>query len=366
MQHVDLSTFRQGDDVLAGTDWMLVVKSQDQLARRRRMLESRANGRIGRIKPRPTATGLLVQGVLQNGRFDVAASKEFREPRHVRKLSDRSYLFTEINQLLAIDESGAVQKTFTHPYFAFLHTVDCTPDRRRALVVSSGFDAIFEIDLETGDETFRWFAWDHGFNPDEDGCWLAADPEVLKRYQAEGKNAVFIDPADYGEQGLVTARRSAHPNGAVYDPHDDYRSLVFSIGHYGELWRADLSTGRTTKVGDFLNQMPHGLFPHADGWFVTNTTRGEWWHLDRELQPQICYSLAGLADKVPGTEDVEWIQQVIPIGDHHALFLDANRGLVAVDFESERYSIYQADPNWCIQDALFCEAADRAELRSVA
>jgi len=366
MNQVDISQFEERPDVLADTDWMLVVKSQDQLERRQRMIESRSKGRIGRLKPRATAAGLLVHGKLGDGAFRATRSHTFREPRHIRRIADDRYLFTEINRLLEIDSSGNVARSFEHPYFAFLHTVDCTPDGKRALVVSSGFDAVFEIDLETGCETFCWFAWDHGFNPDDDGCWLAADRRKYETYLAEGKTAVFIDPADYGEQGLVTARRSAHPNVAVYDPHDDYRSFVISIGHHGELCRVELESGKTTSIGNFLSQMPHGLSPTSDGWVVANTTRGEWLHLDRKLHPTACYSLANVGGKVPGTESVEWVQQIVRIGDSQALFLDANRGLVAVDFEHQCYTVYQADPNWCVQDALLCEAAEYSQLREAA
>lgn len=349
---IDVSTFSPVEGMLDGTSWLFVIKSQDQLERRRRMLESRKGKKFGRIGARETAFGLLTKLRFDGGRVETETRQELREPRHIKRHPQGGFLVSEIDRVHHIDEKGKVKKTYTHPLFGFLHTVDVSKDGARMLVVSSGYDSLFEIDLSSGEETFRWVAWEHGFNPDEDGVWLAADSEHYARYHAEGKQALLIDPAEYGEQGLVTARRSAHPNVAVYNVYDGGRTILVSIGHEGALYRIVREKGEATRACDLLAQMPHGLLPYNGGWCMTNTVRGEWWLFDAALRPTTILTVAGLGGKVAGTEDIEWIQQVIPFGPVQALFLDANRGLIALDREARTYSVYQPDPNWCIQDAL--------------
>jgi hypothetical protein len=352
VNRIDVAQFDRTAEVLDGTAWYLVVKSQDQLERRARMAASRRRGRFGRIAPRPVAEGLLVRGELSAGRFHAEWARPYREPRHVRRLSGRELLLTEINRLLRIDERGEVVRTYHHPFFAFLHTIDLHRAASRALIASSGYDSVIEIDLESGEPTLHWSAWEHGFNPDESGAWLAADRSTYERYRAEGRPAVLIDPSEHGDQGLMTARRSAHPNAAVYDPYDDYRSFIVSIGHTGDLHRARADTEGTQLVCGDLQQMPHGLSPSESGWIVTDTTRGEWRRMNSEFQTETIHSTASLGGKAAGAADLEWLQQVVRYDHDRVLALDANRGLLAIDLHAGVYSRYDVDQNWCVQDAM--------------
>jgi hypothetical protein len=262
-------------------------------------------------------------------------------------------LLTTISKLLRIELDGlAVSQETAHPFFAFLHTVDIAAGGRHALVTSSGYDAVFECDLQRGNVIKEWFAWEHGFNPDREGIWLAASRETYEAYLREGKEALLINPDAYDSQGILTAHRTAHPNMAVYDPYDDGHSFLVCIGHKGSIYRVNRDTHRTNKVFEVGAQMPHGLRSFDDGWCLTNTVKGEWWVLKANFQVKEIYSVTDVSPKVPGTEEVEWVQQAVPIGEHHVLFIDANRGLIAVDRKERRYSVYKSDPNWCIQDVL--------------
>lgn len=352
MECIDVSQFARTSGVLEGTPWYLVIKSQDQLARRARMAASRRRGRFGRIQPRPVAEGLLVRGELRGGTLEIEWSRPFREPRHLRGLNRNELLLTEINRLLRIDKTGQVLGEYRHPFFAFLHTIDVLSEPSTALIASPGYDSVIELDLESGRPTMHWVAWEHGFNPDESGAWLAANRDTYERYRAEGKTALLIDPDEHGDQGLITARRSAHPNAAMYDPYDDNRSFIVSIGHTGELHRAQRDTGGTELVCRDLQQMPHGLQSCDSGWIITDTTRGEWRKMNAKFATELIFSTAQLGDKAPGTEDLEWLQQVVMFDRDRVLALDANRGLLAVDIRAGCYSRYEIDPNWCVQDAV--------------
>ncbi len=352
IEAVDISQFKKTDNVLNNSEWLLVVKSQDQLERRRRMLESRKGGKIGRVNERPTSIGLLASVTLQDGMCVLQDSKEFREPRHIRRHPEHGYLITEIDCVKWIDDRGRVIREYRHPFFAFLHTIDLSPNGKRMLIVSSGYDACFEIEIETGDVTWEWFAWDHGFNPDGEDFWLAANIEQYQQYLAQKKKTLLIDPAQYGEQGLVTARRTAHPNVAMYDHYGESGDILLSIAHDGRIYRVKQDGGDAVCVCDCLSQMPHGLQPYRDGWLMTNTTLGEWWHFSVDWEPIFRASLTSLGGKVEGTEEVEWVQQVVAVHDGLLLCLDANRGLIGVDMCQRAYTLYQVHPNWCIQDAM--------------
>jgi hypothetical protein len=105
-------------------------------------------------------------------------------------------------------------------------------------------------------------------------------------------------------------------------------------------------------VCDLLHQMPHGIQCLDGGWAVTDTVQGDWVIFNSAFLPELTYTFSTLDGKVPGTDHVEWIQQVIPVPGSKALAIDANRGLLAVDFQNAQYTVYQPDPNWCVQDAV--------------
>jgi len=353
---IDVSKFhRKQDGILDGIEIFLVVKSQNQIERRKRMIESQKKNRYGRFKALPTATGLLVKGKLQNNIVDVQWKKELREPRHIKRMSNNNFILTEINRILVIDSNGDIIKSYEDPFFGYLHTIDLSIDEQRALVVSSGYDALIEIDLETGNKTFEWFAWEHGFNPAEDGTWYAVSESIFEEYTKEGKKAVLIDPKKYGEQGVTTANRVAHPNAAIYDfrTENEKPSAILILGHNGLLTRVDLTDGTLENIYTKLCVMAHGIFPTKEsGFMITQTTEGEWLWLDKNHEAKCIFDFKRMAGKAPGTENSEWIQQVVPVNESRALSIDANRGLIAFDYEDEIYSIYFSDENWCVQDLL--------------
>ena len=346
IKYTDIANFERNDEILQGSEWLFVVKSQDQIERRQQMLASRRDGRIGRIKARPVSTGLLAKIKLISGQCRVIWMREFREPRHIKKHPAGGFLITEIDCVKWLSDHGEVMREYRHPYFAFLHTIDLSPDNQRMLVVSSGYDACFEVLLETGEITWEWFAWDHGFNPDGDGIWLAVTREKVEKYECSGKKALLIDPSQFGEQGILTSKRTAHPNAAAYDRYLEHH-IIISIAHDGKIYRVPMRDGTPKCICDFLSQMPHGLQPYKQGWMMTNTTRGEWWYFSSDWEALGCLSLHKL-----GTEAVEWIQQVISLPGGELLSLDANRGIIAIDPIHEMYTVYHPDENWCVQDAL--------------
>ncbi len=331
---------------------LLVVKSQDQERRRARMLRRSNDGPLGRVEQRPIEEGLLVKCTLTPSGIVVERTKTFPEPRHLIPYRD-GYLLTVIDRVLQLSHNWEVLREYRDPHFAFLHTVALHPTAERMLIVSSGYDAVLELSLTTGERTWEWFAWDHGFNPSADGVYLASTPEKAAEYEAAGLPALYIDPAHYGPLGIVTAKRTAHPNAATYNPYTATPSVIISMAHKGSLYEVNQAGKKKHRCT--LHRMAHGIRPFADGWLVTDTTVGEAHILDQDFRARERIILSGLP-KAPELAKHEWVQLVLPLPatgatGHRFLCLDANRGLLIIDTERRTRSLLSPNPSWCIQDA---------------
>ena len=355
--------FEMVSGVLEPLEILLVVKSQDQIQRRQRMLDQlrRQHGKIGRLQPRPVATGLLVKcqlpppGGKQLRSEDAALVVQFAEPRHVVPYAKDRYLLTEVGRVALIDAQGCVLDTFTHPYFAFLHTVFLNQAQDRLLVTSAGYDAILELDVHTKAETWRWFGWDHGFNPNEEGVYYTNTREKAAALTAKGYTAKYIDPGEYNEYGLLTATRTTHPNVAFYNPYNAEATIIASLG-YGKIVEIDRITADYAIRLDLKAPVLHGLMPYNQGWMVTDTCRGEFWMLDRDFHVLQQYSFSKLPGKVEAAGEWEWLQVVVPVAPGKFLGLDANRGMIVCDTVRRCYEVFYPDPNWCLQDVLISAA----------
>jgi len=351
----DLGEFEKTANHLDNARIVFVVKSQNQIQRRADMLAGRKKGRFGRTSERPVDTGLYCLCRFKNGNIEIESVCEYREPRHICRYDADTFLLTEMSSLLHIRIDGKAFRRIDNPFFSFLHTVDVSSDGRYALVTSPGYDVVLEIDLSTEQSNFEWFAWEHGFNPSREGLWLAARKTIYDTYLQEGKKAMFIDPDEYGEKGVHTAYRTVHPHIAIYNPYDDGSSIIVAFGHQGEIYKIERRTKKMEKVFEVGSQMPHGLKPYKGGWCIADTTRGEWIVLDRNFSIVEKYITKNLGGKVEGTEDVEWLQHAYPFDDQFIIFIDANRGVIVLDRDSKKYSVYDPDPNWCIQDVLLID-----------
>lgn len=386
---LDVSGFERGRVLREPMTVWLVVKSQDQLERRARMVDKLRRGeKIGRLAPRPVAEGLLLKYRLPpaagpgpaagdaardacdaapsaggaapeagDARLDVDGAlslARLREPRHIYRCEGDRFLLTEIGRVDLIDQEGRILDTFTHPYFAFLHTVVLDRAQQHMLVTASGYDAILELEVESKRESWRWFGWDHGFNPNDEGVWYTNTPAKAEELERQGHAARYIDPQHYNEQGLLTGTRTTHPNVALYNPYADEATIVASLG-YGQIVEIDRASGDHRVVLDAGVPVLHGLAPYRDGWIVANTCRGELWLMDRDFDVTSSYDFTGLPGKPAELGDIEWLQHVTPLAGGRLACLDANRGIIVVDVNERRYEILQPDPDWCIQDLLVIE-----------
>jgi hypothetical protein len=314
------------------------------------MLDERTSGRFGRTTEREIQTGLLVRGRLENGKFTTHSLQGFPEPRHIIRLNHDLYVLSTADRIYFLDANFSVTGSLHHPLFAFLHTLDFDRRRNCLLVTSSGFDAVMEIDLASQSPTFVWSAWEAGFNPDQEGTWLTLHAKTASEYMKQGKKTLHVDPVAFGSLGIVTQHRTAHPNAARYV--DSCGNFLVSLAQTGSVYRVDRISGACSLIADWFGPMAHGFVASDDGWEFVDTTVGIWWQVDSQFQPVRGLSVASLEGKPSECRDAEWLQQVIRRGDQ-MLFLDANRGLLAVDPEHHLITRYKVSGHWAIQDALF-------------
>ena len=348
----DISKFQTDPSLFDGTELVLVVKSQNQLERRQNMITYLTTGKIGRAEQRGVATGLLVRGRVANGVFNVDWTREYLEPRHIVPFHD-GYLLTAIDRIIILDNNFKETQQILHPDFSGLHALNVSADQTRFLVTSSGFDRLLEFtcDGDSFHESWSWKGWEHGFNPTDEGVWITDDPELRRSYEEEGKPVCFIDKREYGPEGVPIAKRTMHPNIAVYDKYDGERSIILSSGVEGELFRIDRFTKKVERICNHLHKMPHGLIPFREGWAIVDTTVGEWVQMDRQFNVEERYSVKNVLGKPAIASEYEWVQNFVPY--RTGLFLvDANRGIFAVDLETDIFTLYTPNENWCIQDIL--------------
>lgn len=344
----DVSGFAQGGTVFHGPVH-LIVKSQDQVERRARLVDSLRQGKIGRMEHRDIATGLWVQCTLYDDCLVNRSNSrtfEFKEPRGLAFIEKGKFLLSDVNRVLLLDSNATVLRVYEHPFFAFLHSVSFDQNSQRFLVVSSGYDCLIEMDLY-GNVCWEWFAWEHGFNPTLEGVYLCRTREQAKILGSDGKETIFVDPMKYKAYGLMTSQRSNHPNSGCYHPSDTNLVLA-TLGHSGEVVEIDKRTGSWRSVVSGLKTMPHGIQPHEDGWMVTNTLMGEFWILDKNFELIDKILTRNLPGKPEELGENEWLQAVYPLNGGCYIGLDANRGLIFIDTKSRRYRVFSVDDSWCV------------------
>lgn len=355
VQYLQVKEFDRDTSLGAGERIVIVVKSLDQKERRERLIRSAKRGTLGRIEPRPVAQGLAICTELLPD-VKVSASSncwimELEEPRGFAKLSDDMFAVSEIGQISIFDSNLRPVNTLKHDYFGFLHTINLSADREKMLVVSGGYDSIFEVDTKAGAIGWSWFGWDHGYNPrQQDGVFLTHDRQQAEEWQRQGKKVQLVDPRVYGKQGLVTAGRTTFPNSAYYNIYKDETTIVATLFHAGELIEIDKETGDASVRLSGIN-IPHSILPWESGWLVTSTREGCFLTLSPTFQVERRVSFTDMPGKPAEMEEEEWLQSVSPLSDGRQLLAaDANRGLFVIDIENRKWNVFDIDENWCVQE----------------
>ena len=321
-------------------------------------------GVFGRETARPYVLGVVAAFSLADYRFDwslVEAKWAFScvEPYGVAASRNKMALATAKSvQLINIDTGEAI--SCHNPWLKQGHTVEFSPDGSKLLVGSSGFDAVFEFDTESGKVVWQWFAWDHGFDRSKLGHYVVRSAEESRTFAAMGQEVIFIDdPAKY-EFGIPTRQKPAHLNSAYYD--SDGRILV-TLFHQGAGYVVDRNTGEAQEVVSGLSN-PHKLSRRKrGGYFISDTKGGKLIFLDEKFHPDYEISLAGTPGVARSPDLSEFLQNTTELREDLFACIDIHRSsLWLIDVKSRRYRGIKFPTEWSVHDVVCLGQEDRIRI----
>lgn len=345
----DISQFREEHTLGNGIPFAIQLKGFNRMERIVRRNNQITRGERGSIVTRPISEGaVMIINDLTGCDFLSAHNSEYTlrlpDSRGITAFGNHIYIGS-VDRIHHFDTGNRTVTTLHNPWFAFIHSLELSGDAKRILVASAGFDRIIEVDTATGEPSWEWSAWTHGY------------PQTISTHRtivtsAEFSNGVndpliVSSPQDYPEGiGLPPGDRTAFPNRAIYL---DDQSILATLFHYG-LIKIDRATGAVTPILENLSH-PHGIRKYRSGYIITDTANGVCIILDRNLRPTKIFSFRNLPDKAPEAESGEWLQQVIPFGNDLLAAIDSNRArLYFLDIDNMRRRSVAYDPNWAMQE----------------
>lgn len=355
-EEIFIKDFSYDAQLIETLDLLLVIKSFDVQAIRKRYLAARENksGKTGSVERREPGLGGLVEIKIESDRITASnIISRLKEPRAM-DMKDAQFSIAPEDQILLIHRAHSERSSILNDWFSYIHKLKYHPTEDKLLVCSSGFDCFFEYDLSSGHISYEWFSWDHGLNmgKDADGHtqYLVRKKEDYKNYIAEGHKALLI--SDPKTQSLPTAQRAAFINAADYDLKAE--SYLLTLFHEGKVISVNPESGEWQVLIEDLKN-PHGGMEIEEGIFlVTNTADGSI-VIRRDLNGaprETAYSFKGIEGKVEEMAGKSWIQNSI-YHDGKIISIDSNRNsLFIIDINSESYSRIPFDPDWAVQDIL--------------
>lgn len=344
----DLSKYKKNSNFYSPKAFLVTVKSFDLQQIRERYLKSRQSktGRVGSVERRQVAQGGLVYVEVEKGYISKHEILCFlTEPRGIDVTKDMIAVSTE--NVVHVIRKGSIDR-IDNPWFSYIHTVQFNHrhEADRILVSSSGYDCIFEYNLNTFTKTWEWFAWEHGFqkgfNPQTGkDILLTRNVKEASHLRKAGKDYLFIK--DPEKQTLPTAQRAAFINSVLYDTRSKGK-LIATFFHEGAVYSIDMNDGSCECIIDGMKS-PHGGRNYRNQYMATSTATGELVFSKEEK-----LSLTNLPGKPSELAELEWLQNSAPFDDC-IITIDANRNsFVLIDTETKQYDMVTFDPNWAIQD----------------
>ncbi|MCJ8510353.1 hypothetical protein MUU53_20935 [Rhizobium lemnae] len=344
---IDVSTFKEGIVPVDDYHFVFTVKSKDQLARRRRMVQNLERGAVARVSQRAVSKGFIGVGRLAAGSLVFATIYEADEPRHISIGPDANVFVTTASNIVRLDDNLEFCGSIENKLFSFLHSIERSADGQRFLVCSTGYDTVLEIDVHSGDALKIWYAWERGFNPDLDGNWLTFDNHQHEKWRSEGKTSVLVTPGS-NAYGIAQTYRSAHPNFACYN--GPYAILVH-IAFSGALYSINLED-MSHRLILKRSPMAHGLRKLSDGWALVETTEGKWTEFTNNFEERGGITAKNLGRRHADSGTAEWLQHVLFLDETKAVFFDANRGIYAADLKTRTIQFFETPEDYCFQDAI--------------
>jgi hypothetical protein len=344
----------------AHEDVIFTIKTTLQLEKNEyqaELMKSSNLGVFGREAARPYVLGIVAAFSLAYNRFDwtLAESKwafSCVEPYGVAVSRNKMALATAKSvQLINMDTREAI---FCHnPWLNQGHTVEFSPDGKKLLIGSSGFDAVFEFDTTSGEIVWDWFAWDHGFDRSKLGHYVVRSAARWRALVAKRHKVLLVDDPKKYQFGIPTRQKPAHLNSAHYD--SDGRILV-TLFHQGAGYVVDRNTGQAQEVVSGLSN-PHKLSRRArGGYFISDTKGGKLIFLDEKYRPNYEISLAGTPGVARSPDLSEFLQNTTELREDLFACVDIHRSsLWLIDVKRRRYRGIKFPVEWSVHDVASVE-----------
>ena len=355
LERIDISKFERDSAFYGEIPLLLTIKNFDLASIRARYIKSKDNatGRAGSVERRAVGEGGVASLRLANGKVeDCEVLVELKEPRGIDSRDGR-FAFSSEAKVYVVNDDNV--DTIEDEWFSYIHTVNFSPwDENKILLSSSGFDCLFEYDMQSLTKVYEWYAWENGFSEGVDSktgnlFQLTRKKEVAEQFKNEGTEHLLIEnPSGIT---LPTANRAAFINSVFYDENDNSQILA-TFFHEGKVFGIDRKSGRAeARIGNLSK--PHGGRNYGDKFLVTSTGDGE--VVIGEGEEVKIFSVRNLDGKPEGLGDMEWIQNTVATGGL-LIAIDSNRtSFVILDPNKKLYDMVPYDDNWAVQDAVVGE-----------
>jgi hypothetical protein len=309
-------------------------------------------GVFGREAARPYVLGIVAAFSLAYDRVDWSLGEakwafSAVEPYGVDASRNKMALATAKSVQLINMNTGEARLCH-NPWLNQGHTVEFSPDGKKLLVGSAGFDAVFEFDTASGEVLWEWFAWDHGFDRSNLGHYVVRSAARCKTLAAMGHEVLLVDdPAKY-EFGIPTRQKPAHLNSASYD--SDGRILI-TLFHQGAGYVVDRYTGEARQVISGLSN-PHKLSRRKrKGYFISDTKGGKLIFLDEKYRPEYEVALEGTPGVARSPQLSEFLQNATELREDLFACIDIHRSsLWLIDVKRRRYRGIKFPAEWSVHD----------------
>jgi len=347
---LDVDKFSEAPDNLIDGPIAIQMKGFNRLDRiKRQTNEIKIKGRSGSTDIRPISDGaVMFFDELPKDRYlDLHSMSSIHWTRDSRGMyfdSRSNSLFVgQVDEVTAINVNTQAETQIVSSAvapLAFVHSMDMSPDGRKLLLASSGFDLILEIDLETK-ETGRF--------------WVARDEDVRNGIVDSGQQLLgrLVDKSgilsSHGGLGLPPAQRKVFPNGITYLDDDRILATFF----HDAVAEINLSTGATRQL-DLDVKHPHSPLRFGDGVILSDTANGRAIVLNHKLENTAVVNFANLPILEDDSGGRQWLQHIRPLKDNNTLIaVDSNReSLFALNLESQSYNRIRMNKEWVVQEAL--------------
>lgn len=341
---IDLSTFTEDPKLGDNIPFLIQLKGFNRTERIKRRIEQTDKKQFGSALIRQIADGgIFAFRNFKKGIYEgIEKWKYYTQDTRGLAIKDDNIFLGSVDKVQVIDFKGNEMLTIRNPWFAFIHSVAFSQDKKKLLVVSSGFDRIIELDSSSHQVTWNWVAWNHGYNRAKmSGKFIVTDEN---KTPTDENVLVIKDPKDFpGGLGLPPADRTAFPNSAIYF---DENSILATLYHNG-LIKIDKITGEVSEILSGLKH-PHSVIKTDTGFMVTNTGDSSCILLDKNLKP----TQTIIFNKLPGNAvDFEWLQQVRPFGKNLLAAVDSNRASIyIIDLKRRKIRRQQYYKDWVVQE----------------